>query len=75
MNITAPAPEELLVVTEDVDDDPRGATSTLKDDLLLLITVLGDDGSCQKMLDDILEAEATEARAQSVARVQDWLST
>ncbi len=69
------APEEVLVATEDVDDDPRGATATLKDDLLLLITVLGDDGSCQKMLDDILEAERKEVRAQSVARVQDWLST
>jgi hypothetical protein len=64
-----------LVATEDVDDDPRGATATLKDDLLLLITVLGDDGSCQRMLDDIVEAEAKEVRAQSVARVQDWLST
>lgn len=74
MNIAAPAPE-LLVVTEDVDDDPRGATATMKDDLLLMITVLADDGRLQKMLDDILEAEAKEVRAQSVAKVQDWLST
>ena len=71
----APEEEDLLVVTEDVDDDPRGATATLKDDLMLLITVFGGDESCQKMLDEILEAEAKEVRAHSVARVQDWLST
>ena len=40
-----------------------------------VITVLGDDGTCQKMLDDVLKEEARQVRAQSVAKVRDWLCT
>jgi hypothetical protein len=39
-----------------------------------VVAILGDDGTCQRMLDDILEAEAKEVQAQSVVKVQDWLS-
>ena len=43
------------MATEDVDDDASGATAKFKDDLALIISILGD-GTCQN-LDDILEAE------------------
>jgi hypothetical protein len=60
------------LVTEDVDDDPRGANATFKDDLMLLAGP-GDDGLWQRELYKLLQAEVEEMQAQRVGRVDDWL--
>jgi hypothetical protein len=65
------------LVTEDVDDDSRGAHATFKDDLMLLAGP-GDDGTWARELAKLLreeQQEKEELQKQRIARVRDWQQT
>lgn len=69
--------ERKRLVVEDVDDDPRGAHSTFKDDLMLLAG-LGGDEMCAKELEKLLQQEQQERdelQKQRIVRVHDWQQT